>query len=253
MFLSAEGFAFKACYNPKLIVPLLLLFPSVLTAGEFFIDTFEDGSAVDGLPAVWLPGAAPGGEREVLSGSFVNTPPLEGPMSTWVRDQRYEDITIRTQIRMSNPFAFVGVFSRSVGPDSYLASIDPAGTIGIWLWQNQNATLLGDFETGLDITATDVSLKFDNFGTELSLSAWDSTDSEPRVPQLTVLDDSFPMGSIGLWSNSGGNATSASYRFFQVVPEPSTAGLCALALGGVLTSRILERRRDACTGTPTLR
>jgi hypothetical protein len=213
--------------------------------GVPFFDDFSDLDPFDDSPVTWHPGDV--ATLDASSGDLVMNDavggggawashPAPGPNTYW-------DVSIRTQLRLlaGEPGGEIahslGVFARSSpggGALLYGAGLDPDGNILIDLFvSGVGSFILASMPTALDVFSQDIHLQFDLFGDTLSLTAWEDGTPQPATPQLTVIDTviSEP-GFLGVGAQVGFPSTTV-FRFFEVVPEPSTGLLLGLGLLGL--------------------
>lgn len=222
--------------------------------GDPFFDDFSDMNISDDAPVSWL--ASSGIVLDASSGDLVVTsdPPRAGALADHpVLDTEFDNGSIRTQVRLltgeetgSGPGHFVGVFAReSFSPQFAVgAGISPNGelsiALGVGAVGSPDDITLATVATDLDVFSTDIHLKFDFFGPSLALTAWADGTPEPSIPQLTAMDDTIlSRRSLGVIGQRGFASTTA-FRFFEVVPEPTTALLFGLGLLGFGAKRRLR-------------
>jgi hypothetical protein len=130
-----------------------------------------------------------------------------------------------------------GVGARGGGGLVYGAGISPGGELVILLSTgaagHPDDVVLGSLATALDVFNDDIHLQFDVFGETLALTAWADGTPQPGMPQLTLTDDTIPgAGLVSLVGQRGFPSTTV-FRFYEVVPEPSTGLLLGLGLPGL--------------------
>lgn len=251
---------------------LALLFQATAAASTFFYDDFEDGSVVDGSPVTWNETYPPWntGTREVIDGSYVLTPGFDAIRSNyWENDSNVEglvfrDFSIRTQARVlgtENGVA-IGFNARDTHPQS------PDGQTGrnIYAWlgtdgsmeiglgvNNATASILATLQSNLRPTDEDVILRMDVFGESVKLWAWPADDARPTSPQLAVNLPGRPptpfntAGQVGIWNGQvdvdlSDTMVPVAFRYVEVVPEPSTLPMAALAAAGLVVVRFARGR-----------
>jgi hypothetical protein len=216
--------------------------------GRLFCDNFNDGNARDGIPGTWLPSASPLGTRDASSGDLVVT--HSANMSTYVQELNgVRDLSIRAQLNFENADSrsvdYASIWARSPltadvdDPAGYAGGIDTNGTIRLYHSSSDRVTtVLRSANTSIDPVNNDVFLQFDVFRNELSLTAWQDGQEKPASPQLATTDNRLvDGGQVGFAFNAAGFTDSATLRYFEVVPEPSSALLTVLGLLGLTVWR----------------
>jgi MYXO-CTERM domain-containing protein len=229
-----------------------------------FEDTF-DGPLDDDAPVTWLSGGFPVTITHTDGDLVLSLPTqLDGfALGLTVISKDGElvldgDTSARTVFRVSDPNAFGSIYTRSQagfpgsvgvpeGGDggAYFGNIAGNGTIQVGSFTNPDGIL--NLETTLDATTRDVVFQLDTFGNTVTASAWYADEPKPEFPpSITFTDDvARPPGFYGVSFGGFGDAAtdvSATFRSFQIVPEPSTMSLAALGLG-ILGLLGLRRRR----------
>lgn len=159
------------------------------------------------------------------------------------------DTSAQTVFRLSDPIAFGFIYSRTQagfpgnpgvpeGGDGggYFGNIDGNGliTVGSELAFDRVQTL----QTTLDPTISDVVFQLDTIGNSVTASAWNADEPKPDFPpSITFTDDvTRPPGVFGLGVGGKGDAATdvtATFRSFQIVPEPSCGILLAIGIIGM--------------------
>jgi len=232
--------------------------------GTPFFDDFSDLNLSDDMPVTWNPGpntrqfasseglvivsnTPPGGD---VAGSFASHwggMPTESHLAG-LPTATFDDVSIRTQVRIltgdsgAGDVGGIGVSARSIvgGGLFYGAGISSDGFLSINLTTSPpigpyNIDVLASTTTTLDVFSTDIHLQFDLFGDILSLTAWADGTPQPAIPQLTVVDTTLTeSGFLGAGFTVESNLrTRGAFRFFEAVPEPSTALLLMTGLLGL--------------------
>lgn len=221
------------CIILTLICPLALV---QMTLAASVFDDFRDGNAGDGSPVTWVPGLVDGGNRSVVDGSYRIS--AVGFASSFGQELPfYTDATIETQLRIVDGSGFAGVFGRSPSFSTYFAAINADGFLGIGeSMEDGSVSALGTFQTGLDPTIEDVVLRFDLLGSTLSATVWSVGEAIPE-PQVVVQDDTLSLGGVGFVIDGGNEGSTIDYRYFRLVPEPTSNSLAAMALVFVFAFR----------------
>lgn len=217
--------------NCKLVcAAALMLFSFALSevdAEPFFLDEFDQDVATfsDGRPVRWGSGAI--GRVQEDSGSMVLTPTPGRPRYSGFVRVIHDDISLRTQFRMSDrSIANAGITARDQYSSGnwYTAMISPDGLLRVLRDINFEGTWLGEVELpDIDPVAEDINMQFDLFDDLLSVSVWPESDLKPSAAQLVVADNMIPDGgSVGIWMQGGTTNSSTAFRFFEAVPEPSS-------------------------------
>jgi hypothetical protein len=190
--------------------------------GVAFFDDFSDMDVNDGTPVSW--GVVDSTIiLDAASGDLVvtSTGPPRG--STWARGQTYQDVSIRTQLRLleggsgDGPGYAVGVFAR------YGAGILPGGEIAIIAGSApgfMDEIVVASMLTDLDVFNSDVHLRFDVFGDSLSLTVWADGTPEPTSPQLSVVDTRSPSAKAVGVTVPRAVPSAAVFRFFETRVSP---------------------------------
>jgi hypothetical protein len=217
-----------------------------------FIDDFSDGDATDGIPGTWIQGGQSSAIQDASSGDFVITASAQS--SSYVQELiGLRDVSIETQVTFSQTTNddFANVWARGGGEDpnafgSYWGGIRENGLLGIGR-ENSNGsqTTFDTIGTTLDPINGDVLLRFEVIGNQISLFAWQEGSTMPASPQLTQQDNVWTAGgTLGLTYNpnlaGGSSLGSVVFRYYKVVPEPSTI---LLAMLGMTTVCCYRRRR----------
>lgn len=233
---------------------------SAAAQGQFFRDDFEDGDITDDSPVSWIP--TPGfdtGTREVVDGDLVLTPTATTlETDTEVANRIFGDVSLRAVVytvgdggsAMSN----FGLYARGAadGPHpgqgySLFGGINDSGTnrrfyFG-WASPEQPFRLLGTAPIPWNVAGRDIRLQLDVMHKTLSFKAWPVEDAEPTAPQLSADISFFPIasGSVGIFlAPTSDLLLPLRVRSFEAVPEPQSAALLGMTLGGCSLSR---RRR----------
>ena len=206
----------------------------------YFFDDFEDGSATDGNPVNWIPEAPPydGGTRAVIEGDFVVTPGdtavTTGMGTSYESDSVASgvmptDASFRMLVRDLAPGSYwFGVFTRyrieDGTPMGIAAGVGSAGRIFHGWYEGLEYLSIPYWDTGIDVTTTDVQFQFDVFGSQVSLTVWPDGEEKPSAPQLrSRLPNSYlEPGTVGLWYGSfeGPDPVTASIEYYAVLPTP---------------------------------
>ena len=245
---------------------------TIAFAGEPFIDDFEDGSATDGNPVNWIHQIPPfdQGVAEVTDGAFHLTPSPTAPpipvagigpeyieLQVLAEGHVYQDVSVHTLISVSGQESYaVGVQARDT------AYIDQALGVAVWATLSMDsfgnkrvhlggATDGGVFpglarQTTLNAQESDVHLQLDIVGDTAKVFAWADGDEMPTSPQLTRQVDTTQMveGNVILWYGQDRppiqSLQTATFRFVEVVPEPSSS---ALVFAAVISVFVSQRKR----------
>ena len=207
----------------------LLLSTCAFSQTTTLFDDFDDGDALDVTPASWAVGVD-NGARAVVDGSYrISANGIASSFPNRIEGFDNEnpfvvgDGVITTQLHFVSGAGFAGVFGRSGEiPATYYSSIDHNGLLLLGeSTPTGELAVLGQMETGLDPTRFDIRLNLGMSGSTLTASAWLADEPMPTLPLITANDNSFTMGGAGLVINTG-IACEVDFRFFQVVPEPTS-------------------------------
>jgi hypothetical protein len=218
-------------------------------AGTAFFDDVEDGNHADGNPVTWSRFPAPydQGDFSVKDGSFVVTPPIDGPLpipffsNYWetdvvVESQLYHDVNIHTRVRelasgddahQAGIIALDTYFTDGLDGSSVQGILGKLfdGSSGISLITSQNNGFgeLSRESTALSHFETDVNLRLVVQGDTVSLKAWPEGDPEPLEPQLSrPLPEHYwnQEGRVGIWAGNQNTSVPVAFRFVNVLPLP---------------------------------
>ena len=237
------------------------------SANTIFFDDFNDGNAVDGMPATWDPMVPQfPGTYDASSGDYRLTPPPRGAtlsfMAALARSITVNDVSIRARVRkiQDTPLdnEWIGIIARN-NPANPSLPASAYSHYEAYLQRNGDLVILnrpgggssnielGRANVGLDVTTEDVLLQFDLFGNTLSARAWRPGEPMPGSAQVEVTDSAYASGGIALTSTDGPNDSVGVFRYVHVadmsIPEPSAA---ALLLFGTCAAMILVRNRRNC-------
>lgn len=217
------------------------------SANTIFFDTFNDGSAADGMPVTWV---SQTGTWDASSSDYVSTG--NGIRRSLIPALDLADTSVRARVRLdgdpSQTIALGVGIRRATGPFGYAADIVSDGTIGLYRVDgtptpNALATTVVPFET----VGQDLLLQVDAMGDELSMWVWPVGEPMPTDPQVAVADSTYSSGSVGVLGLSFDATHDATFRFVHVadthIPEPSS---CLLAMVGVGSVLIVTRRLRNC-------
>ncbi len=165
----------------------------------------------------------PSGDVQLENGVVLST----GSRSTFsliAKDVTLGNTSIQTQVRLgsnTNGIDLVGVAARrtDTSNQSYFAGITASRLLFISR-EPGNTVWLGSIP--FNPLETDVKLQFDLVDNELSLRAWKANEQMPTAPQVSVTDDTYDMGIVGIvvQDNEGPGMLSGSFRYVQVATSP---------------------------------
>jgi hypothetical protein len=185
----------------------------------------------DNMPVEWA-SFDPGPILDASSGDLVisTSSPSGIAAGTWAggslngsgspSDLEYADFSIRTQVRLlegDSPGPTFGLFGRFDDLRGYIAGIRPGGELRIRrIGSDGRGQKLGSSETSLDVFNSDIHLRFDAVGGELSLWAWVDGTPQPASPQVTATDP-FPIPGVGVIGVLGQRRLPSRtvFRFFE--------------------------------------
>ncbi len=200
-----------------------------------FEETF-DGPIDDDEPVSWRAGGLPP-TLTAGSGELTLTDPIQldgftlGLTVIWKDEQliMVQDASVQTVLRLSDPAAFAGCFTRGQGEDgdggAYFGNISGTGTITVGSFTGVTLTL----DTALDPTTNDIVFQLDTFGNQVTASAWNANEPRPDSPAsitFTDMDDADrPAGFSGQAFGANGfgddaTGVSATFRSFRMSSEP---------------------------------
>jgi hypothetical protein len=229
------------------IVPLLsvvsetVLDQHTARAATIFNDDFSDGDLDDGVPVTWTPFlssqiSVQDGELSVSSATGQPFPAAQ------VENLDISDTSLQTEFLLRQGAGVIvyvrttakaGQFQRAGYYGGLLA--DGTAVIGF----DGSGEELSRTTTTLNPTQQYITMQLDAINDTLALWLWESGNSKPETPLLSVSDDSGFEGDIAVGIPGSGEA---AFRYVHVadtpipdVPEPSAAALsvtsCVMALG----------------------
>ena len=210
--------------NLWLCLATLILCLPVTVRGEGFIDGFENG--LDN----WRENPEFPGIFDATSGDLIVESTTNLSAVLILRDIEFTgDVSARTRVafdRSTDGEAAAGVFVHG-GGQAYLATFgfDAAGQTELRLWWFENGP--GFFER-LPLPAfvpeEDHFIQLDVRGETLEVRWWEPGDGMPVEPQLSVDDERFGSGTVGVIfeDDDGGKGT---FRSFQVSDTMITEGV----------------------------
>lgn len=232
---------------------LVQAFANAQVSPKFDYDSFDDMNVQDDTPFSWRDGNSNGTVLDAASGDLVVEAPLDRVGFAAVNDFTYDDVSIRTQVSVpqQQPWISVGMdarmdFNAFRGYWAAITSSDytPAPS-SLAIGTYPDFAILAQESTELNPAETDVLLQFDTIGDMLSLSAWAEGSLKESAQTISVQDSSIQRGGVALEVDDGvafffpglTEPTPATFRFFEVVPEPSAFGLTTFGLLGILCCR----------------
>jgi RNA polymerase sigma factor (sigma-70 family) len=221
------------------------------SAATVFFDDFEDGSATDGNPVLWVPGN--GASLAVENGSLV----VSGTTNPFAlaSDVTLSNTSLRTQVRLlEGSYLVVGLRNNPpANPNGYYVSLATPNIVvpneaSIFTAGN-NVTELALTNHNLDLTQ-DVVIQFDAIGNRLSFYAWQAGGPVSQTPLLSVTDNQIAAGRVSLLVTAGATVSAparAAFRYVHVanmpIPEPQAATLAAAGAGLLAFTLPFGRRR----------
>jgi hypothetical protein len=204
--------------------------------GVVFVETFADGSAVDGNPVTWTPTFPAGASYEVIGGDYWITPRAGSPdVLTSNVAVALADVSIRVQGRISGSGGAMVVSVRNPSPPAvgnYFAGIGfgvdaSAPATSAFLGKTNpdgSFTLLGGggfVELPFDIRSTDGLLQLDVVGQRLEMRAWRAGTSRPASPLLFDIDADYAGGFLQIGGLAGNqDASSTVFRTVEAGDAP---------------------------------
>ncbi len=213
---------------------LASLVVAIEAGAQYFIDDFEDGDAMDGMPVTWT--ASPPfdtGQFEVIDGAYVITPGFVSSEGYYESDAKvanrtFGDVSLRTQIHVLGiGTSYTGFWARYNGDDDsgVWAAVREGGRLLVGAY-NETLDLKDSWEASSSISPVvdDLNLQFNLLGNRAELYAWRSGHARPISPQLIVpsLPDYLSAeGSTGVFVANGQHTTQpipAAFRWFGAIP-----------------------------------
>lgn len=243
MFRNACMISLVCCLSP------VALGQANFPPGIFFVEDFEDGNLNDNDPVSWRRGVWISGQESVEDGSLVIKNTTGGaylgpkhPDGNWMG---YEDVSIRAQLRITEPRPLTWVALNGRTPDyrSYGVWYETNGMVHLRETQSDGSVVTNQsVQTDLDATTTDIWLRLDTQGDQIRGWAWKAGDPMPEQPFAEFTDNTLTDGSVGIWVEPFGGPASIAIRRFEVLPIPEPSGLVLFAIGVVLLrSRLREK------------
>jgi RNA polymerase sigma factor (sigma-70 family) len=237
---------------------------SQVRAAQFFTEDFEDGNVFDNMPVRWRQEGPPlnKGIVETQNGDLLITPPDSIPnypfveVDVLVDGLAFDDVSLRTRLRVLGTGAFAAGFlgRHTYDPQNGLlgttmfAAIREGGRLVIGVSQNNQVNIeLTSVASGLNPALYDVNMQLDLRGRRAALTAWREGTMMPSAPQLIV--ENLPSfvanaGAVGLLNAQSLQQNPkfpVAFRYFHVVPEPSSAAISVL--GAVALASFAFRSR----------
>lgn len=258
------------------LISALMLFLSLASqsncfgqlAAPYFYDDFEDGSTDDAKPVTWkFHEWTQGGTKSVRDGSLIVAPddvPNDTPgydrnrseANIYPENRVFQDVSLRVQFRVLEEHysQIVPVLRDHLGDDGVSGSLiwagvetDGGGGIGSWTPDgnaDSGVSYWGTADTfPYKYAQTEMRMKVDHFGRDISLTVWAVDEEMPREPQVVVEvpDDEFvEPGRIALsvLSDLRQGVVPVAFRYIAALPTSYLAG--DFDDDGQLTSKDLD-------------
>ncbi len=175
--------------------------------GPSFFDDFSDGNMTDGVPVNWIFGEDPGGGTEGYTAA--------DPDGAYYI---YRDVSISVQIKRisdhtNNQWVSGFVCRWSDGPTGgYWIEVRPPNRF--W-FGHRDRYVLRSATLPFDVDETELIIRVDAVGDQLKAWCWPADEPMPEEPQISLVDDVAPEGTIGTYASTQGGQT--IYRWVKVV------------------------------------
>lgn len=224
-----------------------------ISVQDDFSDGNDDGwlrspvALLSGLPAIY---DASSGRYQLSSTGIVaeSETAIAARYAASVGNTLFGDGTLRVGVRLDTPNTSAVVTVRSDGTSSgYNLSFNNALDSIFLLASGPSRSSCTPAGPCYDVLGsapfsiaegTDYELKLEVIGSTISVSAWESSASEPLAPMVVATDSVLTSGTVSLVISSyftvpPTQPISGSFDNFSFVPEPSTALLFTLGLIGM--------------------
>ena len=254
------------------LTAIVFMFMSIsCVAQEILLDDFSSGvldptlwiqldtNVTEDGPKPWGPGVfdASSGELNLRTTGVVPATPgrfepenggflAAGWLASAV-DPTFSNGTLRAKMRIDTPVAAsLNLRSDLTTFSSYNFNLNADdGIFRIVRFENGAGQLLGELPGVTLSQGEDWWVEATSIGNQHSMKVWQVGSAEPDQPQLTVTDDTFSQGMLGLGAglSAGDMDTMVNATFDDVtfiVPEPHSA---AIILSGIFAIGLAVRRR----------
>lgn len=203
---------------------------ATVNADTFFLDTFDDMNISDDAPFSWS--GVTGTVLDASSGDLVVSANVGGAFGV-IENLTYDDVSVRSLVRVTgDSFSSVGVGVRGTpGVSSIFGAVSGADSTfpapnSLVIWKS--GEVLQQVPTTLDPTKMDVWIQLDSVGDELTLSAWADGIAKSSV---SAQDSELTGNVVGIYF-AGESPTSATFKSFETLPEPTNTSMTVLGLLG---------------------
>ncbi len=202
-------------------------------SAQDWLDNFNDGSATDGSPVMWVPSPAFGAQFGVTSGDLVVTIPAGASpaiSSPRVASNFKSGASVRARmVAFNGPGRFTVAFAdQPTGIQGYVASFSTAngGTLELFRGDVFGAIVMLDTAPMPYGPSEEFQVQLDVFNGVVSGRIWRPGEPFPATPQVSAPDVTYASGvaSIAFQVFGGASFTDASavVRFAQASSMPLT-------------------------------
>ena len=202
---------------------------SAAPANNLYLETFEDGSILDGSPLMWQ--VFPGfnlGTSAVTDGDLVVEQTGGHSYIPFAAAPAPADVSLKAVLRTEDFMTIVARGDTTTGT-AYGGGIRADGNVHIERTHPGSGagvtTFLATEQTDLRPAEEDIFLQFDLFGEQLDVYAWRVGDAKPETPSVSVTDSTHSNpGPIGFIKCCGSNSSTVQSLQVASVPIGNVVG-----------------------------